>query len=135
MRQQLDHVLREQLPWRTGSTIAECGRDVATALTPKEFVKKLQRQGQKRAALTTCMTCWERSEVHERQQEFRGLSGDVVSAVYREIERCSRWRPTARREELATEFRALGTLVARHREEFDDLLKTVDIETLRARRK
>ncbi len=134
MTEQLDHILRAQLPWRAAASITECGRDVATALRYEQFAKKLQLQGQKRAALTTCMTCWERPEAHERRQEFCNLSGDAVSAVYREIKRCGTWRPTARREELATEFRAIGTLVARHREEFDSLLKTVHIETLRARR-
>jgi hypothetical protein len=112
----LDHVLRPQPPWRTGHT-TECGlrADSYPALTRDEFKAKVRRQGQQRAALTTCMTC-----LHTAQR-WPTWDEDPVQAMGRETYG-GRRGDTRFRDELV----AIAALIAAHRDEFDALLKDLD---------
>jgi hypothetical protein len=58
MKEPVDHILRPQLPWRTGGGITECGYDASKVqtLTREEYFARLKDLGQQRCAMMTCMT-------------------------------------------------------------------------------
>ncbi|MCP2256290.1 hypothetical protein LY13_005080 [Prauserella aidingensis] len=110
----LDHVLRPPLPWRQ-DRMSECGRaEPQQAITREEFVQRVRQHGQKRAAMTTCMTCWETTE------RWPSWETDPVGAIAREFYgRHGRARDSDR---LRDELRAIAALVEEHRDEFDGYL-------------
>lgn len=137
----VDHIARPPLPWRTTPTLTECGKglvtiDAARIITPAELTSRIGRLGQKRAAYTTCMTCWDSAERH------RSGSPDPIELVIREAqavqhsrsyppqllermkpgERNRAIRDASRRERLSGELEAIAALVAAHRDEFDGYL-------------
>ena len=62
MKEPVDHIVRPQLPWRTGdSAITECGYDASKVkvINREELKTRLKDMGQQRTALLTCMTCVE----------------------------------------------------------------------------
>lgn len=130
----LDHVLRTPLPWRTADqALTECGRlGDGTALTYDAIVAKIKREGQKRAALTTCMTCWDRCR-------YRPVLDDrLVDVVAREIDRCRRARDRDQIARLSRELTAIAALIEAHRDEFDTavsgLAETVTLDAARRER-
>lgn len=131
---ELDHVLRAPLPWRD-TKAAECGlAHPQRAITRDEFVARVRQQGQKRAALTTCMTCFETA------QRWPAWEHDPVARLSREFKHDVRWRPRQTEETvLARELRALAALVEAHRDEFDaylaGLAHTPRLDEHRSRRK
>jgi hypothetical protein len=115
----VEHVLRPRLPWRSGLDLTECGRPLGdwAVITREAFLAKVRRQGRQRAAMTTCMTCWETAT------RWAAWDEDPVQAVVREAE--SRWRRNGGRERdrlLRDELLALAALAEAHRAEFDGLL-------------
>ena len=61
MDEPLEHVLRPAPPWATTKPKTECGRplnDVSVWVEYEAFVAKVKKQGKTRAAMTTCMSCW-----------------------------------------------------------------------------
>lgn len=111
MTEELDHVLRPLLPWRDES-LTECGLNPAgrAVITRDEALLKFRREGQKRAALTTCMTCLETA------RRWKSWDEDPVQGMTREVHRY----PS--QDLVRNELWALGELVRRHRDEFDLLL-------------
>lgn len=119
----VDHVTRPPLPWRTDAHVTECGKPL------DQLVARVQELGQKRAAYSTCMTCWETASRHRSDRR------DLVRTLRREIE-ALRYVPLGfiaepatkactldqRRRRLDSELEALGALVDAHREEFDGYL-------------
>ena len=123
----IQHVLRGLLPWREpGSERTECGllaRDVRSVGTFAEMRRKVDRIGQKRAAFSSCMTCW---EAVRRNRDY-GHRSDV-DAVFHDLLREAEWsrcRETDARV-LGREIRALAILAERHAEEFASILSALD---------
>lgn len=132
----LDHIMRAPLPWRAGSPLTECGRDTASleaVLTLDGFRAKIRRDGQTRAKLTSCVTCWTAAERYVRWAD------DPTAVVGRECGRL-RWefaggQPNPDRVRMNAELRVLAALVDRHRDEFDsDVAALIAAPTLDAAR-
>lgn len=130
----LDHIARVELPWRNGTPRTECGLTGTPALTADEFVAKARREGQRRTALTTCMTCFDRRVYAGRLVERDGL----LEVLAREVTRVQRSSGPDARDELERELAAIVALVAAHRDEFDGLLEglehTTSLDKARQRR-
>lgn len=123
----LEHVARALVPWSTRTGLTECGRaivDVAAVIDLQAFAAKLRTQGKTRAAMTTCMTCWNRLQ-------YRAGSWDrhPIDVLSRDLGRYDE------REVIIVELRALAALVDAHRQEYDDLVHglqdTTDLATRR----
>lgn len=126
--QPLDHVLRFEPPWRA-SRKTECGRrvdDVGSVIERDALVAKVKDQGKQRAAFTTCMTCWDRT------QYAQPWDNSPSSVLNRE----SRYSYASRTDdELDREMRALTLLWDAHREEFDEAMRGIgEIKDLADRR-
>ena len=151
----LDHLSRPPLPWRAPH-LTECGKplegiDASRIISRDELHKRVADIGQKRAAFSTCMTCWETAN--------RWPDGPAT-ALYREVGVVYRTPPSrydyapsrdgeqrrsydeakARRDRFAGELEAIQALIEAHREEFDGYLaglgETVSLTDRRnARRK
>lgn len=128
-----DHVLRRQLPWRRIEGLTECGLPAGSypTLTAEQMAAKLKREGQQRAAMSSCMTCWNATMRH------RGFLGadDLIEIVAREIERC-RWNRNAEAsKQLRDELQALVMLAEARPIEFEsylcDLKEVVDLGKVR----
>lgn len=115
MKQPVDHILRPQLPWRSGPGVTECGYDASktVTLTRDAFFVRVKEMGSRRAAMLTCMTCSDTAERHGTWSE------DPRTALQREIEWECRWRRTDRGTALRDELFAIAALIEAHREEFD----------------
>ena len=134
----LEHVRREQPPWRH-SAITECGLPVAghPVITRDAFTAKIRAQGQQRAAITTCMTCWSSASRN------RPWSESPVESLAREAERhvwasASRsWHPDTDR--FRDELLAIAELISRHEDEFGAIVgslgDTVRLDSARAQRR
>lgn len=111
----VEHILRAQLPWRADRA-TECGRpaaDVAAWITRDQAIEKIKDQGKQRAAMTTCMTCWETASRH-------GTWADDPAGVIERHVVGGRWgRRQGEPDLLVAELRAIELLIAAHREEFD----------------
>ena len=109
----IEHVLRPPLPWREVNT-TECGLPAVghPALTREDFIAKVTSQGKQRAALSTCMTCWDTAQRHPSWNE------DPVMCIAREIHWHRRDNVRFKRELLA-----IAALITRHRDEFAELMK------------
>lgn len=119
----LEHVLRTQIPWRAETeAVTECGKraiDVAAVIDFAAFQAKVKDQGQQRASMSTCMTCWGRSDYRKMHDWSASPSG----ALGREIQR----QPYGDAENIVDkELRALAALVEAHRDEFDGYMEGLD---------
>ena len=138
----LDHLSRPPLPWRAPH-LTECGKpldtiDAGRIVSRDELRKRVADIGQKRAAFSTCMTCW---ETRNR------WPGDSATALYREMNVVWRATPSyydyaprrsegeqrrshdeakARRDRFVGELEAIQALIEAHREEFDGYLAGLD---------
>lgn len=132
------HVYRAAPPWRQGPPLTECGRAPESVAGPvlrvEELVAKWRREGQARAAYTTCMTCLDRARVyqgHRRGEEAGEWERDPVAVVARDGRWGSPVADLARRE-----LHALAGLAAAHPEEFAALLSARDeLRAARERRR
>ncbi len=130
----LDHISRTELPWRTGVPRTECGLPDTPALTTDEFVAKARREGQKRLAMTTCMTC------HDKRVMYGRVIGrdSIVEVLSREVQRVIRSRKGEERDDLEREMTAIAALIEEHRSEFDGLVdglrQTTSLDERRKRR-
>lgn len=116
-----EHVLREPIPWRTvAETLTECGLPSSSypTITLDEMKEKVKRQGQQRAAMSSCMSCWTAASRNVR----RGEEEDPILAVIVRAVGRDHWRETPGSIRLSREFRAMAMLAERHREEFDVLV-------------
>jgi len=113
----IEHVVRARLPWRTVESKTECGRDVdqARLITREDLLAKVRKQGQARAAMTTCMTCWETCQRHPGWE-------DSPSAVIARQATSWTWARTPESAQVDRELWALAALVAAHQEEYAALL-------------
>lgn len=125
MKEPVDHILRPGLPWRDGvGAITECGLEATETKTISraEYVQRRKELGPQRASMFTCMTC---SQTSGRWQSWEQ---DPRVAMQREIEwerGAAYWHErTDRGQRLKDELKAIASLVAAHREEFDALIET-----------
>lgn len=114
MKQPVDHVLRPQLPWRSGPGITECGLDASkiSTLTRAQFFERRKDLGQQRCAMLTCMTC---SDTARRWGEWED---DPRKAMEREILWETAWHRVDRGDLLRDELCAIQALVTVHADEF-----------------
>lgn len=118
MKEPVDHILRPQLPWRSGPGMTECGFDAlkVKTLSRAEFVARLKDMGQQRTALLTCMTCSDTARRHGTWDD------DPREALQREIAWECGWRRSDRGLQLRDELLAVAALIDAHRSEFDELV-------------
>lgn len=138
----LDHLSRPPLPWRAPH-LTECGKpldtiDAARIISRDQLRKRVDDIGQKRAAFSTCMTCWSTAG---------RWPDDPWTALYREVSVVWRTPPSyydyapsrdeggqrgahdeakARRDRFVGELEAIQALIEAHREEFDGYLAGLD---------
>lgn len=120
MKDPVDHVLRPSLPWRDASAITECGYDASKVktLTREEFFQRVKDLGERRTAMTICMTC------SDTAKRWCTWDVDPRLAMHREIawERGeSYWGNgrTDRGQLLRDELIAIAAIISAHRDEFD----------------
>jgi hypothetical protein len=122
MSEELDHVLRPSLPWRS-EHLTECGRDPngLNVLTNEDFIARCKKLGKQRTAMITCMTCLQTTENWLHSQ------GSLTARLGREVDRVGRkWsRESKDGGRLENELRAIEFLVQAHRDEFDDALEAM----------
>lgn len=112
----LEHVLRPMLPWRDDQ-MTECGKvPNEHAITRDLFIAKVRKQGPKRAALTTCMTCFETA------QRWPDWNTNPVAVLAREVKAVTYRGQAAHELPLVDELRAIALLIEAHQEEFADTL-------------
>ena len=136
MKEPVDHIERPSLPWRTGPVLTECGLPAAQVrlVTRTTFLLRVREWGQRRVALTHCMTC------EQTARRWLDWSGDPRQAVEREIqwEGCGRYTNDPRGTLMRDELRAIALLIERYRVEFGDLVHaqqgTVDLASVRRRK-
>lgn len=116
MKQPVDHILRPQLPWRTDGGVTECGYDASQVktLTRAEYFERLKEYGQQRASLFTCMTC------ADTARRWGTWEDDPRRALEREVQWECGWSRSDRGQQLRDELVAMASLVAEHRQEFDE---------------
>lgn len=135
MSETLDHIIRNRIPWQVDRGVTECGKEVAgvkAAISWDDFAAKFKTQGQQRAAMTTCMTCWERwGTMSHLQQDWFHSPSSVIGRECSRLEYRSGYGAGKRDNQLDKEFRALAALVEAHRDEFtsylDGLEQTVSL--------
>jgi len=116
MKEPVDHILRPQLPWRTGPGITECGYNAekVPTLTRAAYFERLKDLGQQRCAMMTCMTC------AQTASRWGAWSDDPRPAMQRELEwEGVRYGRTDRGERLRDELLAIAALIEAHPDEFD----------------
>jgi hypothetical protein len=123
MKQPVDHIIRSQLPWRSGPGITECGYDASkvTAITREVYTARLKELGQQRTAMLTCMTC------ATTVRNWSTWEQDPRHAIGREVEWERRWsrNPTDRGDILRDELLAIADMIESHRDEFDAKLAEI----------
>lgn len=127
MKEPVDHILRPQLPWRTGGGITECGynADSVSTLTRATYFERLKEMGQQRAAMLTCMTC------SQTASRWATWDDDPRQAIQREVEweGSGRWKQRDRGDRLRAELLAIAALIESNQDHFDALI--LDIEMRR----
>lgn len=126
----LDHIKRASPPWqRDHYTI--CGRpvaDVASVVSFEAIQAKITRDGKRRAAFSTCMTCAERA--HRGGETWERAPAVVVHTYVEKAGWAGMYGPLrdedGRAARIINELRALALVFDRHRDEFDAAL--VDLE-------
>jgi hypothetical protein len=115
----IEHLVRSAaFPWRsTDDAVTECGRPAAAmqVITRDEFVAKVRKLGEQRAAFTTCMTCWHTAS------RYKTWGEDPVDAVHREVMGGFAYRDVFRRE-----LWAIAALISAHEDEFREYLHDLD---------
>ena len=118
----LAHIARDPLPWRDPTdTDTECGKPAsqfAKVIPAEEAVAMWRRLGAQRASLFLCMTC---KDSLNRWGRSLGPTYVLPTFANKPLERFNR-ETGKRAEQLDIELRALGELVTRHRQEFEDLV-------------
>lgn len=120
MADPLDHIARPRLPWRDES-LTECGKpaaSVASVISRDQAHAKVKKQGKQRAAMSTCMTCWNAAERH------RDWAASPTEVIDRETNGCM-W-PQRDDTQLDRELRAIAALVEAYRAEFDGYLMALE---------
>lgn len=126
MKEPVDHILRPQLPWRTGdAAITECGFDATKVktLTRDEATKRYKDYGRQRTAMMACMTCIDTAH------RWGTWDHDPLQAMDREItwERGSGYRAREDRgHRLKDELTAIAGLIEAHRPEFDAAVSEIE---------
>lgn len=138
MTEPIAHIARSVLPWRDASdNDTECGKAVsefARVITWDAAVRMVKDLGMQRAAFVLCMTCtstgdrWRMRSDGTRAEGQCSFEGEPTERLSREFGK--------RRDQTDRELRAMGELVTRHRQEFDDLMSgaVVPIAELRRQR-
>lgn len=120
MKEPVDHILRPQLPWRSGgeAAVTECGYDASKVktLTRAEFFQRLKDFGRQRTAMLTCMTC------SDTAGRWGTWDDDPRKAMEREITWECGWRRADKGVRLRDELLAIAALVEAHADEFASLV-------------
>jgi hypothetical protein len=132
-RSHMVHIARAAPPWAR-QPHSECGKlfsDGRRLLTHKEFFEKIHDEGKITASMSTCMTCWGKVV-----DDFVGLRRygswkENPAGVLGRYLGISTNFVTPKTQEMSDDLHALAELVARHREEFDQLRAVSDLEAAR----
>lgn len=139
-RPTVDHIERPNPPWRTERT-TECGLDDTHKMVSRaEFYERVKDQGQQRAAMSVCMTCWHTAiryggwgrDHASTKAQFLNLWGhDPADVIGRDLH-------GKRRDLLNRELHVVGLLIEAHRDEFDQAMAgaadALTLDELRAKR-
>lgn len=111
-----EHVVRPALPWRDEQR-TECGLTADDkTLTRDDLVDKVRKQGQRRAQLTTCGTCYDTA------QRWPDWSRNPSAVMARELKNVNHWMGPDEGNPINDELRVIAMLIQEHREEFDQAL-------------
>jgi hypothetical protein len=126
MKEPVDHIIRPLLPWRTNDgAITECGYDASkvNAITREAYDARLKELGAQRCAMFTCMTCADTS------RRWASWETDPRAAIGREVDwerGQSYWRARDDRgTRLKDELLAIASLIEAHKDEFEQLVDTL----------
>lgn len=131
----LNHIARTSLPWRDADRTI-CGQPVnqyadGVVINLRDAHAMARRLGQQRFALVICMTCannanrwteWDANPLGRMEREVTGGGFRKIDPV------------------IVAELRAMAALIAAHRDEFDDIVRSyvegdvVTIGDLRSKR-
>lgn len=124
MKEPVDHILRQSLPWRLNSedVITECGCDASKVktITRTEFFQREKDLGKQRTAMFTCMTC------ADTARRWGTWEDDPRLALQRELEWEFRYRRNDRGVRLRDELTAISGLVEKHKDEFLSLISEIE---------
>lgn len=119
MKDPVDHIVRPQLPWRSGeAAITECGYDATKvqSVPREEHFQRLKDLGKQRTAMITCITCAQTAE------RWPTWGEDPRKALEREISWEHAWGQRDRGNRLLDELLAIAKLVETHGDEFLELI-------------
>lgn len=149
MKDPVDHVERPSAPWRT-ERLTECGLAPSDrSITRAQFYDRVMDQGQQRAAMSICMTCWHTAQNHaggwgaatreqERQEFVDAWAYDPAAVLARDLARGRYARGNESRQRLNRELHVIALLIEAHRDEFDAAMVGLDeapsMDELRAQR-
>ncbi|SEU46446.1 hypothetical protein [Nonomuraea wenchangensis] len=112
----LQHVIRPKLPWRD-EQLTECRKPPNEhAITRDQFIAKVRKLGKKRAAMTTCMTCFDTAE------RWPDWNTNPVAVLARDVRGVTYWGGVDHEAPLRDELRAIALLIEAHQEEFAQTL-------------
>ncbi len=116
----LEHVVRDCPPWRDEKSLTECGLSVGGYLiiSRDDLLAKVTKQGQQRAALSTCMTCWQTTKRHSTWAS--SPSAVLARECQPDLGPSRLVRPD---QQIDLELRAIALLTEAHKGEFDSLLE------------
>lgn len=115
-----EHVVRPLPPWRIGQEMTECGRKPGEHVISRDaFLIKVRKQGKTRAAMTTCMTCFETA------QRWPDWNTNPLAVIAREVKHLTYWGGESDKGPLRDELLAFALLAEAHREEFDATLEAL----------
>lgn len=149
MKEPVDHIARPTAPWRR-ERLTECGlAGDHTMISRAEFYDRVVAQGQQRAAMSICMTCWHTAQNHsggwgaatkeQKRQEFvDAWSHDPAAVLARDLTRGRYARDDNSRDRLNRELHVIALLIDAHRLEFDNAMAGMEnaptMDELRAQR-
>lgn len=125
MKEPIEHIERPYLPWRVKEeSLTECGilAVKVRTLTRSDFHRRLKEWGERRTAITTCMTC---TDAAKRWTDWQT---DPRQAIEREIlweGIGSRWGNKDHGVRLRNELKAIEILIKKHLNEFTELRDSV----------
>jgi len=147
----IQHIKRISLPWNTAD-LTQCGLPLdnlrLSALTRDEFNARLKKLGERRTAMTTCLTCydtlkrypntWEENPISAMEREISSGGGAWGHRIHSVGDGYGGGKRAERTRDLARQLFAIAKLVEQHRPEFDELIadqrETVSLDAERKAR-
>lgn len=132
----IEHVRRSDLPWRIVG-LTECGHpieSVSVVLSHEDLQAKVKQQGKQRAQITTCQTCW--STCQRWWADWDRDPCEVLSRYTNPTWGRKADTPVGQQSILIRkDLAAIALLIENHRDEFEELIVSLDSTTDLAERR